>query len=265
MEKIQAGFRFTYKLIIFIVSIVIFFFITNWHYFTTKDSFKRMEKLSKNAAAFTGLICRLFGVKINIINGPAKDKIGLLVGNHMGFIDVIVVNSIAPSLFVTSKEIQKTPLLGFLCEMGGCLFVDRKNRSNIENELSEMITFLKNGFRVILYPEATSTNGEAILPFKRTLLTSAAYANVPIQPYCFNYIKINGEPFTLKYRDSVCWYGDISFATGFYRFACLKEVSVDVHFLDPVHTKPEDDRAQIADKVREMIVEKFKPVIADPI
>lgn len=260
MEKIQNGFRFLYRLIIFI-ALTIAFLLTSFRiHWRTKDEFERMDKFSKNGSFFTKLVCRFFNIKINVINGPAEDKVGLIVGNHMGFIDILVMNSLMPSLFITSKEIKETPFLGLLCEMGGCLFVERRSRNTINDELSEIIKYLKKSFRVILFPEATSTNGEGIFPFKRTLLTAAPLAEVPVQPYCFNYLSINGEPFNLKYRNAVCWYGTITFVEGFFRFSSLKEIVVEVNFLDPVYSKPEDDRGKVADGIREMIVKKFKPV-----
>lgn len=260
MEKIQNGFRFLYRLVAFVFLTIAFFYTSFRIHFTTKDPEERIAKFSKNGNYFTGIVCRFFNIKIKVVNDPPKDKAGLIVGNHMGFIDILVVNSLMPSLFVTSNEIKETPFLGLLCEMGGCLFVERRSRLNITNELGELVKYLKKGFRVILYPEATSHNGEVILPFKRTLLTSAAHAGVPIYPYCFNYISIAGQPFSLKNRDSVCWYGDISFVESYIRFSSLKEIVVEVNFLEPVYTKPEDDRAKVADHVRDMIVQKFKPV-----
>ena len=75
------------------------------------------------------------------------DQIGLVVGNHLGFIDIIAAASIRPNLFVTSQEMRNTPFLGLLTEMGGCIYVNRQSRTNILNELGEMIDYLKAGFR----------------------------------------------------------------------------------------------------------------------
>lgn len=156
---------------------------------------------------------------------------------------------------------RETPVLGLITEMAGCIYVERRSRSNILKELGEMIDYLRKGFRVVLYPEATSTNGEGVFPFKRTLMTAAAHAGVPIIPYVFNFREINGEPgFQLKYRDSVCWYGDISFVQAIWNAFSLKSLVCEVEFLSPVYTKTDDDRAVVADAVREMIVAKFNPV-----
>lgn len=196
-------------------------------------------------------------------NPPPEDQPGLVVGNHLGFIDILATASIRPNLFVTSREMRETPVLGLITELAGCIYVERRSRANIRGELGEMIDYLKKGFRIVLYPEATSTNGEQVLPFKRTLMTAAAHAEVPILPYVFNFREINGEPgFQLKYRDHVCWYGDISFFTAIWRSFGLKSLVCEVEFLSPVYTKTDDDRATVADAVREMIVAKFDPVQA---
>ncbi len=101
---------------------------------------------------------------------------------------------------------RETPLLGLLTELGGCIFVERRSRTKILDDLKSIVRPLQRGFKVVLYPEATSTNGEQVLPFKKALMMAAARAGVPIQPVVINFPEINGEPFSLKTRDYVCWY-----------------------------------------------------------
>ena len=226
----------------------------------SRDLERRKRRFSRHGTFWCALVCRTFRMKVLVKNQPAPHQAGLLVGNHLGFIDILACASIQPNLFVTSKEMRETPVLGQIVEMGGCIYVERRSRSNIQKELGEIIDFLKRGFRVVLYPEATSTNGEGVLPFKRTLISAAAHAGVPVIPYVFNFREINGEPgFQLKYRDSVCWYGDISFFTAIWLAFSLKSLVCEVEFLSPVYTKTDDDRAIVADAIREMIVAKFDP------
>ena len=261
MEKVQVGIRIVYRLVIFFVLFLGFFVTTTWIRLRWRNPFERIRQLAQNATFFTGTLCRLYNVKINVKNQPTLNMGGLIVGNHMGFIDILVVNSLMPSLFVTSMEMKQTPLLGFLCEMGGCVFVERRNRSNLRNELNSLIEHLQRGFRVTLYPEATSHNGEEILPFKRTLLTSAAVAGVPIRPYCFNFLSVNGEVFSTKYQTALCWYGDITFVRSMLGFLSLKEIVCEVEFLEPYYPQPEEDRGAMADTIRAQIVKKFRPIV----
>ncbi|MES3037208.1 MAG: 1-acyl-sn-glycerol-3-phosphate acyltransferase, partial [Bdellovibrionota bacterium] len=78
-------------------------------------------------------------MEIKVKNLPPPEVTGLVVGNHMGFVDIMVMCTVLPSLFVTSQDMRETPLLGLLTELGGCLYVDRKSRVNIMNELKEII------------------------------------------------------------------------------------------------------------------------------
>jgi 1-acyl-sn-glycerol-3-phosphate acyltransferase len=89
---------------------------------------------------------------------------------------------------------KETPFLGHLAELGGCLYVERRDRSNINNEMLQIREALQQGFNVVLYPEGTSTNGEQVLPFKKTLMTAAAGTSVPIMPMVLNRINANFYP-----------------------------------------------------------------------
>lgn len=226
---------------------------------TEKNSFIRKKKYSQLVNWICRLCCNFFGVRVRVLNEPSIGSPGLIVGNHMGFIDILASGSVRPMLYVTSKEMHETPVLGLLTEMGGCIYVERRSRLGIQNELKHIIQALKEGINVCLYPEATSTNGEQVLPFKRTLMTAAAHAQVPIYPYVINFKSIDGKPFSLKNRDSVCWYGDISFITSMIAAFSLKFVEVEIEFLTPVFPKVEDDRAQLANNIQSMISKKFKP------
>lgn len=260
MEAARIGTRRIVRLLIFIVYVVTLIACASVIHLFTRDPVKRRRRFSAHGSWWCRLACRTFGIKVVVSGNFQRDQVGLVVGNHLGFIDILAVAGVRPNLFVTSREMQETPVVGLLTDMGGCLYVERRNKSKILDELGEMIEYLKNGFRVVLYPEAQATNGEGVLPFKRTLLTAAAHARVPILPYVFNFREINGEPgFPLKYRDSVCWYGDIQFPTAIWRALGLKGLTCEIEFLSPVHTRTDEDRGVVADAVREMIVNRYSP------
>lgn len=238
------------------------YLIRGYHtHLTQKDPYLRKKSYSLLVNWICRLCCQFFGLRVRILNEPPKNSPGLIIGNHMGFIDILASGSVRPMLYVTSKEMHETPVLGLLTEMGGCIYVERRSRLGIQNELKHIIQALKEGLNVCLYPEATSTNGEQVLPFKRTLMTAAAHAQVPIYPYVINFTSIDGQPFTFKNRDSVCWYGDISFVTSMVAAFSLRFVEVEIEFLNPVYPKVEDDRALLADQLHSMVSKKFRPPI----
>jgi 1-acyl-sn-glycerol-3-phosphate acyltransferase len=191
---------------------------------------------------------------------PPNDQRFLFVSNHLGILDVLALNSLRPIMFVTSQEMRETPLLGALCEMGGCLFVERRNRANIYNEMLEMRRALNHGFSVCLYPEGTSTNGEVVLPFKRTLLMAAAGTGVPIMPMVNNYKMVNHEPINKVNRDYVFWYGDQSFVGVLWRILTMRKALLEVDFLDPVVVENEEQRREVAETLHTQISQRFIPV-----
>lgn len=260
METIQAGLRAAIKTFLFALYVLCFLTVGYVIHLTTREESLRRKRFMRNAAFFTRLGTKSFNIRIIAKNKPAEEAGGLMVGNHMGFLDLLALYSLTPSLFITSEEMHETPVLGLITEMAGCIYVERRNRSKTLGEMKKIADVLRQGFRVILYPEATSTNGEAILPFKRTLMMAAAEAEVAIQPFVVNFKEINGDDFNLKWRDHVCWYGDMSFAPSMWKSLSLKTLTIEVEYLEKVYAKPNEDRGELADRVREMIVAKFKPV-----
>lgn len=260
METIQVGLRGALRLIlcnILILSFLIWSYLCHWF---VRDTQKRLQLFSSNTHFFSGLMLKGLNLELRVVNLPLPGQKFLVVSNHMGFVDILMLASCLPTVFVTSNEMRETPFLGVLTEMGGCVYVERRSRTKILEEMNSIVKVLQQGFRVTLYPEATSTNGERVLPFKKTLLMAAAQAGVPIQPVVVNFRKINGEDFTLKWRDHVCWYGDIPFITAMWKTLTLKSVVADVEFLEQVPVNLTEDRGVVAEKIHHMISTRFEPV-----
>jgi len=185
---------------------------------------------------------------------------GLYVGNHLTYMDMLAISSIVPACFVTSHEIKEAPLLGQVCQMAGCLFVERRNKLNIHNEISEIREGLQVGLNVAIFPEATSTNGEQILRFRRPLFIAAIDSGRPVIPFCLNYQKVGGEPITIRTRDMIFWYGDMAFAPHIWALASSGGVEVDLHFLKPIATYLEMDATALAEQSQRAVEAVFKPV-----
>jgi 1-acyl-sn-glycerol-3-phosphate acyltransferase len=257
-------FKICYKFVLFCLYIGSFILSSYVYRIFVKDQLKRRKYFLQSVSFFCRLGLGLLGFEIKAINLPAKDKPYLLAGNHLGMLDILAVAGIKPTLFVTSVELKNTPGLGVIAEMSGCLYVERRDRSNIQNELTEIREALSQGCSVALYPEGTSTNGERVLPFKKTLLTSAAGTGVPILPMVVNYVSVNGEPMSHKWRDYVCWYGDDTFFASLIRIFQVDSVVVEIEFLNPVVVESEDQRKEVAAQVQHQIVQKYRKIPLPP-
>jgi 1-acyl-sn-glycerol-3-phosphate acyltransferase len=222
---------------------------------------------TRRSNVLLGKYCRVglwvLGVKVNPIGLENRDAQAnaLLVGNHLSYLDVLVLSSQLPVGFVTSVEIRETPVLGKMCEVAGCLFVERRNRSNLRGEVAELSEGLKAGLNVAIFPEATSTNGAQILRFRRPLYLAAVEAKVPVVPFCLNYRSIGGQGVNVVNRDCVFWYGDMDFAPHLWALTGSGGVKVDLHFLKPLAISGVEDPTELAERTQKMVETVFLPVV----
>lgn len=243
----------------FLGVISIYFLIASIKYISTFDPIERRKKLLLNGQTTAKWILKSFNVQLICKQPITEEECSLLVGNHMGFIDIVCLMALTHGVFITSLEMKETPFLGQITMLGGCAYVNRKNRMKIQDELKDIIQVLKDGFRVMLYAESVSTNGEQVLPFKKTLITAAGYANRPIRPFVFNYREVNGGPVKFEHRDSLCWYGDQTFFEAMWRSLKLNSLTCEIEFLPMVHVTAEEDRSELAKKVHAIVSSAFVP------
>lgn len=177
----------------------------------------------------------VIGIKVNVFNAEFSQPFSnyLIVSNHLSYLDVIVLGSKFPSCFVTSKEIKASLFLGQLTSLAGCLFVDRKNKRQLSQEVSELRRVLEKGLNVTIFPEATSTNGEEVLRFRRPLFEASIASGKPILPITINYKSINAVKVGPSNRDLLCWYGEMEFFPHFIKLLTQKKIEIDVVLSEP--------------------------------
>lgn len=185
----------------------------------------------------------------------------LIVSNHLSYLDILVIAANQPTLFVTSIEIRESGFLGFLSKAGACHFVERRNRDQIEREVAEIAGSLRDGLNVVVFPEATSTNGSSVLPFKVSLMDAAIMSGRSLQPYCINYKEISGQPVGVHNRDEVCWYGDMTFADHLLNVARRGDIKVALKRLPIVPITPGSDRKSLAGEAYSQVVASYVPII----
>ena len=200
-----------------------------------------------------------FDVEVEgLINIEDATRNYLIVSNHLSYMDPIVIASCVPTQFVTSVDMGESVFLGDLCRLGGCLFIERRNRSRVERDLSQISGALKARRNVTLFPEGTSSNGQTVLPFKKSLLMAAVEANVDILPIAISYVKIDHRPVNDLNRDQICWYGDMSFAPHFIDLLSVSAVKVKIQFLNPIKVSAESSRDELAAAAYKQIHAAFR-------
>jgi 1-acyl-sn-glycerol-3-phosphate acyltransferase len=67
----------------------------------------------------------LMGVRITVTGTAAGERPLLLLANHMSWLDIPVLASVAPVSFIAKKEVAGWPVVGFLARTQRTVFVDR--------------------------------------------------------------------------------------------------------------------------------------------
>jgi 1-acyl-sn-glycerol-3-phosphate acyltransferase len=224
-------------------------------------AYTRRIWMTRLVSFFAGLVLRLYGVRAAVAGSrklAAQQKGRLVVSNHLSYVDVLVIASLSPSVFVTSVELRNTLLLGQLARLSGSLFVERRKASGLKQEIDAITGVLSRGFSVVLFPEGTTSNGDRVHPFKQSLLDAAVKANCAIQPICLRYLRVNGQPLSAASRDAVFYYGGISFFRHFPRFLTLRSVEVKISVLHPLHVAADESRKHLAGRAHEAISAEYE-------
>jgi 1-acyl-sn-glycerol-3-phosphate acyltransferase len=129
---------------------------------------------------------------------------------------------------------KRTPVLGQIVTLAGCLFVERRSKANIKNEIKDIQEAMVQGISIAVFPEATSSNADGVLPLKRSLFEAAKLADVAVKPVVINYTHVSGTNLNKINRDSICWYGDMKFVPHLLTLCFEKNINATVTFGDPI-------------------------------
>ncbi len=177
---------------------------------------------------------RLIGLRIRV-DGQVAEAPLLLVGNHISWLDILVIGSRAHTLFVSKAEVQGWPIVSLMTRAGRTLYIERgaHGTADLRRQMRERF---EDGHRVLIFPEGTTTNGETTRRFQPRLFAAGIEHGVPVQV------------FALHYRQaSAAYIDDLSLFDVLWK--CTAEKAIDVHLrFGPVLPQCErrDDYARAA-------------------
>ncbi len=190
-----------------------------------------------------------------VVRGRVPERPFFLVSNHLSYLDIPVLASQIPGVFVAKKEIRSWPVFGFLCYCMGTIFIDRQSRRDIPRVLARLDREMSFGEGVMIFPEGTSSQGNAVLPFRPPLLEAAAASVVPVSCSALRYSTPPGET---PARNSVCWWGGMTFSDHLLRLLMLPSFTAEITFGDT--TMVEKDRKLLAERLWEEVDRLFVPL-----
>jgi len=172
---------------------------------------------------------------------------GLLVCNHLSYLDIVVLSSVQPCAFVAKRDVATWPLFGWLARAAGTIFVDRERRLRSSKVVGLIRNAIASGSVVVLFPEGTSSDGTTVLPFKSALLESAVQLRCPVAAGAVEYALNHGSV-----ADEVCYWRDMSLVPHLCNLFFKREIRSSCSFSPPkIRT---GDRKNIARELHDEIM-----------
>lgn len=183
--------------------------------------------LPKYIQIFCQKMVASFGVQVVQVE-PVPQTHGLWASNHVSWLDIPVVGSVAPVFFLSKAEIGEWFVFGKLAKAGGTLFIKRGS-GDTDGIASQIAAFLQSGSSVVFFPEATTTDGKQIKKIHGKLLQASLDTNLPICPLVIAYVDQNG-----RLSDDAAYYGKRTMTDSLRRVADSQGIRAYVLPLEPI-------------------------------
>ena len=192
-------------------------------------------------------LLRAIGVETGCVGAPPAG--GVLVSNHISYLDILVHAAQAPQVFISKAEVAGWPVFGPLTKCAGTLFIRRELRSDVLRVAAEMLPVVHAGTVLTFFPEGTSTGGDRVLPFRAPLLAPLVEHGWPVTPAFLRY-ELPPQEGTVE--EAVAYYRpETVFGPHLLQLLGRRGVRATVTYGMP--QEPGSDRKELAARLREAI------------
>ena len=130
---------------------------------------------------------RVLGIG-HIVDGVAPVAGGLLVANHVSWLDIMAVHAVVPEVrFVSKADVKAWPLVARLVDAGSTLYLERERKRDALRVVHVVAESLAAGQTVAIFPEGTTSSGHGLLPFHANLLQAPITSATLVQPIALRY------------------------------------------------------------------------------
>lgn len=215
--------------------------------------------LRKLPVWFHRTLLRILNIRVERLGSPSQqDRPLLFVSNHASWLDIVVLGSTGPLVFIAKSEIARWPVFGTFARMQRSIFVDRAKRHGTGQVNQSIAKTLAAGDPVVLFGEGTSSDGNRVLQFRSALLGGLRDAMEEngrgfVQPVAIAYCKFHGIPMGRQHREIAAWYGDMDLVPHLLRVLRSGAIDVTVAFGKVMEVAHEDDRKALSRNVESTV------------
>ncbi|MGZ8257376.1 MAG: lysophospholipid acyltransferase family protein [Gallionella sp.] len=221
-------------------------------------SYPRLNKVFRQRVLrrWSAELLAILAVRIQCDTPLGQVAQGLIVSNHISWLDVFVLNALVPMRFVAKSEVRAWPVFGWLCARAQTLFIERGNARAAARMNVQMAALLRDGECLAVFPEGTTTDGAELAHFHASLLQPAIDADVPLHPFALRYETAEGQ------RSMVAAYIDeLSFGASLWQILSCRELCVRVH-ATPVIVEQGSERRALAQTAQHAIAQALQQMEA---
>ena len=208
-------------------------------YWIIKTQFAKISQKHRadHVQQWSAQLVQVLGLQLRIIGSPIQS--GLLVANHISWLDNVAIHAAHFCRFVAKSDIKAWPVIGYLTDQSGMLFVERTSRKDSHRVVQTVAEQLNQGDCVAVFPEGTTGDGRALLPFHANMIQSAIDANVQVQPIAIRFTDTaSGEQ-----SFAPCFIGEDTLFQSVWRTLNAKSITVTLQFGTSQTTESRDRRA----------------------
>ena len=199
-------------------------------------------------------LCRIMGLRIQVTGPPPRAPF-FLVANHLTYVDILLLYTRVDGVFIAKRDMRHWPVLGPLANLFGTIWVKREVRRDAVRVLDLIDESIARGDGVILFPEGTTSAGNALLPMRPALFDWAAREQYPVHYVAIGYRTDPGVPAHLV----VGWWGKMPFVSHAWDFCRLRSVEALLYFgAEPILAPT---RGELAARVEQAIAARFIPLV----
>jgi 1-acyl-sn-glycerol-3-phosphate acyltransferase len=190
----------------------------------------RWKIVSRWMRGFTRSMRAILNIKVTVEGDARQLERGgvVIISNHVGYLDGIVLGSLFPVIFVSKGEVKSWPVVGQWTTLCGTVFINRQRKGLITLAVKEISRKLQQRANILLFPEGSATNGERMLPFQTAPLAAPLRSRAVIVPLTLAYQSIDEQPVSAANRDLIYCYNDMPDVPHFWKLLALRRIEARV-------------------------------------
>ncbi len=174
---------------------------------------------------------RILNVRVSVTGSPSVQPM-LFVGNHISYLDIPLLMSQTPVVFVAKKELANWPIFGRAIRSAGGVFVDRESAHSRKGVAETIAPAIQKGRQIAVFASGTTTLDEQ-KPWRWGAFVIAKRYGIPIQPFRLNY----------RPRRAAAYIDDDFFPTHLWNLVGIESIEAELEFHAPV-TQIADPQAE---------------------